>query len=95
MRVPLCHCAFVPTVTRKRVRVSIDVDTAARQRLCIAAAVHDQSIRDYAWEAIQERLDRDGIPDQQASDPPALHGDADPVLEHLWNNSDDERYDDL
>jgi len=77
------------------VRVSIDVDPAARKRLSIAAAVHDQSIRDYAWDAIQARLDRDGIPDQQASDLPALHGDTDPVLAHLWNNPDDERYDDL
>jgi hypothetical protein len=44
-----------------------------------------------AWEAIQARLDRDGFPEHQASDLPALHGDADPVLAHLWNNPDDER----
>lgn len=81
------------STTQRRVRISIDVDPQARRRLNIAAAKRDQAIRDYVWEAIEARLEADGIGDEPEG--PALHEQTDPVLAELWNNRDDERYDDL
>ena len=62
-------------------------------RLNIAAARRDQAIREYVWEAVEARLREDGLGD--TADLPALHADTDPVLAELWDNRDDDRYDDL
>jgi len=43
----------------RRTRLSIDVSTESRRRIRMAAARRDQSIRDYVWEAVASRLDRD------------------------------------
>ena len=42
-----------------RTRLSIDISAESRRRLRIAAARRDQSIRDYVWEAVAARLDRE------------------------------------
>ncbi len=81
--------------TQKRVRLSIDVAPQARRRLNIAAARRDQSIRDYVWEAVETRLELDGIGHPSDADLTALNEHSDPLLGQLWNNPDDRRYDDL
>lgn len=43
----------------RRTRLSIDVSTESRRRIRMAAARRDQSIRDYVWEAVAARLDRE------------------------------------
>lgn len=80
-----------------RTRLSIDLSADARRRIRIAAARHDQSIRDYVWDAVAARLDRDAPP---VSNAPARKGSvlterADPVLADLWKNTEDAVYDDL
>jgi hypothetical protein len=69
----------------------------------MAAARGDQSIRDYVWEAVAARLDRDT---PHAGHAPAvgavaghpgtqLTAQSDPVLADLWNIAADAIYDDL
>ncbi len=83
------------STVQRRVRLSIDVEPQERRRLNVAAARRDQSIRDYAWEAIEARLLLDGIDDRAAGDLVALAEDTDPVLARLWDNPADAAYDDL
>ncbi len=80
---------------QKRVRLSIDVAPLARRRLNIAAARSDQSIRDYVWEAVETRLELDGVELPAEPDLTALNEHSDPLLGQLWNNPDDRQYDDL
>ena len=83
---------------QSRTRLSIDVSAEARRRIRIAAARRDQSIREYVWDAVAARLDRDAPP--LSSEAPARKGSvlterADPVLADLWKNAEDAVYDDL
>ena len=75
-------------------RLSIDVTRETRRRIRLAAALRDQSIRQYVSEAIETRLEDDLI-GEMSVDPPALRASADPVLAGLWDNPADARYDDL
>ena len=79
----------------KRARLSIDISREARRRIHVAAARRDQSIRQYVWEAVEDRLQRD-LPDEPSStDLLTLNRRADPVLAELWDNPHDAAYDDL
>lgn len=78
----------------RRARLSIDVSTATRRRVRLAAAKRDQSIRDYVVDALQRKL-REDLGDDEASEAAALNERADPVLGELWRNSTDRVYDDL
>lgn len=80
--------------TNRRARLSIDVSTATRRRVRMAAAKRDQSIRDYVVDALQKKL-RDDLGDDQMSQSEALSERADPVLGDLWRNKSDNVYDDL
>jgi uncharacterized protein (DUF1778 family) len=83
----------MPDPAQRRARLSIDVSTATRRRIRLAAARRDQSIRDYVVEALAERLREDlGDDDREAA---ALTEQADPVLGRLWRNAADSVYDDL
>jgi uncharacterized protein (DUF1778 family) len=83
------------TPPQRRARLSIDVPREARRRIHIAAAKRDQSIRDYVWEAVEARLNRDLADELSAADLVALTDRADPVLADLWNNPKDAAYDKL
>jgi uncharacterized protein (DUF1778 family) len=84
----------MPTTQPRRARLSIDVPHEARRRIHIAAAKRDQSIREYVWEAVEERLKHD-LSDELSTDLVALNERADPVLADLWNNPKDAAYDKL
>lgn len=75
----------------QRARLSIDVSTAERRRIRLAAAQHDESIRDYVVRAIEAQL----TADLESANLTALTDAADPVLGDLWKNSKDAAYDDL
>lgn len=75
-------------------RLSIDVTRETRRRIRLAAALREQSIRQYVSEAIESRL-RDDLAGEMATDLLALSASADPVLAELWDNPEDARYDDL
>jgi uncharacterized protein (DUF1778 family) len=83
------------TTRPRRERLSIDVSREQRRRLRIAAAKHDQSIRDYVWDAVETRLKDDGINEPPAGDLLTLTEEADPVLAELWDNPRDAAYDDV
>jgi len=83
----------MPTSQPRRARLSIDVPTEARKRIRVAAARRDQSIRDYVWQAVEARLNRDLADDMSAADLVALNERADPVLADLWDNPKDAAYD--
>lgn len=74
----------------KRPRISIDVMPEVRRRLRLAAAKRDLTIRQYALEAIEERL-REDLGDE--SEGLTLTAKADPVLAELWDNPEDSAYD--
>ena len=80
---------------QRRARLSIDVPQDARQRIHIAAAQQDQSIREYVWEAIESRLKEDVFDEPAHRGLSALTEQADPVLARLWNNPKDAGYDKL
>jgi uncharacterized protein (DUF1778 family) len=83
----------VAAIQPRRPRISIDVKPEVRQRLRLAAAKRDVSIRDYVLDAIEERLREDvGESFESAT---ALTAAADPVLAELWDNADDAAYDRL
>jgi uncharacterized protein (DUF1778 family) len=85
----------MPPPDSRRARLSIDVSIEARRRIHIAAAKRDQSIRDYVWEAVEARLQRDLADELSAADLIALNERADPVLAELWDNPKDAAYDDV
>jgi hypothetical protein len=85
----------MPNTQQRRARLSIDVPRETRRRIRIAAAKRDQSIREYVWEAVEARLNRDLADEVSASDLVALNERADPVLAELWNNAHDASYDKL
>lgn len=74
-------------------RLSIDVSTAIRRRIRVAAARRDQSIREYVCEAVEARLKRDLADELSAAALVALNERADPVLADLWDNPNDAAYD--
>ena len=79
----------------RRARLSIDVPREARRRIRMAAASSDQSIRDYVWEAVESRLNRDMADHGVPADLVALDERTDPVLADLWDNPRDAAYDEL
>jgi hypothetical protein len=77
----------------KRPRISVDVLPHVRQRLRLAAARRDVTVRQYVLDAIEDRLREDlGDEDEQMS---ALTRKTDPVLADLWDNVRDAAYDRL
>ena len=82
------------TADARPARLSVDVTRETRRRIRLAAALREQSIRQYVSEAIEARL-RDDLADEAAADLFALKASADPVLAELWDNPEDARYDDL
>jgi uncharacterized protein (DUF1778 family) len=87
--------AVMATPQQRRARLSIDVPREARQRIHIAAAKRDQSIREYVWEAVEARLKQDLADELSAGDLVALNERADSVLADLWDNPKDAAYDKL
>lgn len=85
----------MPPPPHRRARLSIDVSREARRRIHIAAAKRDQSIRDYVWEAVEQRLKYDLADELATADLVALTERGDPVLADLWNNPRDAAYDKL
>jgi predicted DNA-binding protein len=73
----------------KRPRISIDVQPELRRRLRLAAAKHDQTVRQYMLEAIEERLREDNEATL------TLTAKTDPVLAEVWDNRKDAEYDRL
>ena len=84
----------MPDASERRARLSIDVSTATRRRVRLAAARRDQSIRDYVVDALTQRL-REDLGDEQVDGAGALTDETDPVLGRLWRNEADSVYDDL
>ena len=82
------------TADARPARLSVDVTRETRRRIRLAAALREQSIRQYVSEAIEARL-RDDLADEVPADLFALRASADPVLAELWDNPEDARYDDL
>ena len=82
------------TLYPRPVRLSIDVTRETRRRIRLAAALRDQSIRQYVSEAIETRL-QDDLAEEMSADVLALRASADPVLAELWDNPADAAYDDL
>ena len=82
------------TADARPARLSIDVTRETRRRIRLAAALREQSIRQYVSEAIESRL-RDDLAGEMPTDLLALRASADPVLAELWDNAEDARYDDL
>lgn len=78
----------------RRARLSIDVSTATRRRVRLAAAKRDQSIRAYVVDALQQRL-REDLGGDDSSEAESLTERTDPVLGDLWRNANDRVYDDL
>jgi uncharacterized protein (DUF1778 family) len=78
--------------TTKRPRLSVDVEPRMRQRLRLAAAKRDLSVRRYVLEAIEERLREDLGDDPEEA---VLTRKTDPVLAELWDNPRDAAYDHL
>jgi uncharacterized protein (DUF1778 family) len=91
----MARLLVMPPPESRRARLSIDVSPEARRRIHIAAAKRDQSIRDYVWEAVEARLERDLADELSAADLIALNERADPVLAELWDNPKDAAYDDV
>ena len=83
----------MPTAQPRGARLSIDVPVEARRRIRIAAARCDQSIREYVWQAVEARLQRDLADELSAAELVALTERADPVLADLWDNLNDADYD--
>jgi uncharacterized protein (DUF1778 family) len=77
----------------KRPRISIDVQPELRRRLRLAAAKHDQTVRQYMLEAIEERLREDLGDENEAT--LTLTAKTDPVLAEVWDNRKDAEYDRL
>lgn len=77
----------------KRPRISIDVQPELRRRLRLAAAKHDQTVRQYMLEAIEERLREDLGDENEAT--LTLTAKTDPILAELWDNKKDAEYDRL
>ena len=75
-------------------RLSIDVTRETRRRIRLAAALRDQSIRQYVSEAVEARL-QDDLAGEASADGLALRASADPVLAELWDNPADAAYDEL
>ena len=73
-------------------RIGIEVTREMRRRIRLAAALRDQSIRQYVSEALEARR-RDDLTDEMSM--PTVRAAADPVLAGLWDNPADARYDDL
>jgi hypothetical protein len=84
----------IPT-KQQRVRLSIDVPREVRRRIHIAAANRDQSIRDYVCEAVEVRLQQDGVDQSATGDLAALNERDDPILANLWKNPKDAAFDRL
>lgn len=77
----------------RRPRISIDVYPEMRRRLRLAAAKHDQTVRQYVLDTIEERLRQDiGDDAEQVG---VLSASSDPVLGELWDNERDASYDRL
>ncbi len=79
------------TIEARPGRLSIEVTREMRRRIRLAAALRDQSIRQYVSEALEARL-RDDLTEMSI---PAVRAASDPVLAELWDNPADARYDDL
>jgi uncharacterized protein (DUF1778 family) len=77
----------------KRPRISIDVRPELRRRLRLAAAKHDQTVRQYMLEAIEERLREDLGTETEAM--LTLTAKTDQVLAEVWDNKKDAEYDRL
>ena len=79
----------------RRARLSVDIPPETRRRIRMAAAKHDQSIRDYVRAALETRLTEDLGDARAGGDLVALTEQADRVLADLWRNPKDSAYDDL
>ena len=77
----------------QRPRISIDIKPEVRQRLRLAAARRDITVRQYVLEGIEERLSQDVVED--LDDVSLLTSSIDPVLAELWDNETDAAYDRL
>jgi hypothetical protein len=77
----------------KRPRISLDIGPETRRRLRLAAAKRDLTVRQYALDAIGERLREDL--GEGGDGLLALTAQADPVLAALWVNPRDAVYDRL
>ena len=77
----------------QRPRISIDIKPEVRQRLRLAAARRDITVRQYVLEAIEERLSQDVV--EVLDDVSLLTSSIDPVLAELWDNETDAAYDRL
>lgn len=73
-------------------RISFEVDPAFHRLLQLAATARDQTVGQYALEAIEDRLRLDS---DDASGANSLTAAADPVLEELWDHPQDAEYDRL
>ena len=74
-----------------RPRITVDVDTATRRLVRMAALQRDVTISQYVLEAIEDRLRVDLPEGVEAT--LALTAESDPVLAELWDNELDAAYD--
>ena len=81
--------------TVKRTRLTIDLPMDTKRRLRLVAAQRDISMRQYLLDTIERQLAADWMELAEQEGLLALTGQADPVLEELWNNEKDAAYDQL
>jgi hypothetical protein len=81
--------------TIKRTRLTIDLPMDTKRRLRLVAAQRDVSMRQYLLETIERQLAEDWMELAEQEGLLALTGQADAVLEELWNNDKDAAYDQL
>jgi hypothetical protein len=81
------------STTIQKSRLTLDLPADVQRRLCLMAAHHDVSIRQYALDAIEERLAKDWRTLSEHEGLLALTAQSDPVLAELWDNEKDVAYD--
>lgn len=74
-------------MTERRARLTLDLDSSLHSRLKIVCARKGTTMRSYAEEALEQRLVKEPVD--------YLTAEEAPVLDELWNNSDDDAYDAL
>ncbi len=76
---------------QNRNRLSIDIDSKEHQRIKVFATLNGISIREYVLTSIRERLERESEEKQLL----AMTNQISPALKEIWDNEQDEAYNEL
>ena len=78
---------------KQRSRLTIDLRSDIKRRLCLIAAYRDISMRQYVLETLEAQITRDWADLVERKELLALTAPSDPVLAELWDNDKDAAYD--